>query len=203
MRSAETIFIHEASAPEPRTDGNAALSSDRPGKTKAPPKRPNTVFIHETAVVDPRAALGQGTRIWVNTQVRENAYIGQDCDIAKDVYVDHDVSIGSRCKVQNGVSIYHGVTLEDDVFVGPNATFTNDRHPRAFNKHWECVPTVVKRGASVGANATIICGVTLGEYCMVGAGSVVTADVPPYALVVGNPARIVGKVDKMGRRIPA
>lgn len=203
MRSAETIFPHGASHPDPRTDGNVALATGQPLSAKAPDTRPRTVFIHETAVVAPQAALGQGTRIWVNAQVRENAYIGQDCDIAKDVYVDHGVSIGARCKIQNGVSVYHGVTLEDDVFVGPSATFTNDRIPRAFNRNWECVATLVKRGASIGANATIVCGVTLGEYCMVGAGSVVTADVPPYALVVGNPARVVGKVDKMGRKIPA
>ncbi|TVM18443.1 N-acetyltransferase [Oceanidesulfovibrio indonesiensis] len=158
------------------------------------------VFIHETAIIDDDAAIGSGTRVWVNAQIREGARIGEGCIISKDVYVDHGVGIGDRCKIQNGVSIYNGVTLEDDVFVGPNAVFTNDLYPRAFNASWETVPTMVRRGASIGANATIVCGVTLGEYCMVGAGSVVTGDVPPYALVAGNPARIIGAVDKQGRR---
>lgn len=159
-------------------------------------------FVHDTAIVDPRSSIGKGTWVWVNAQIREGLKVGEDCVICKDVYLDHGVEIGDRCKIQNGVSIYHGVTLEDDVFVGPNAVFTNDLYPRAFSEEWEYVATIVKRGASIGANATIVCGVTLGEYCMVGAGSVVIEDVPPYTLVVGNPARVVGKIDKQGRRVP-
>jgi acetyltransferase-like isoleucine patch superfamily enzyme len=108
------------------------------------------------------------------------------------------VIIGSRCKVQNGVSIYHGVTLADDVFVGPHAAFTNDKVPRAFNSDWKVAQTLVMRGASIGANSTIVCGVTVGEYAMVGAGSVVTRDVPPFVLVVGNPARPVAKIGTDG-----
>jgi UDP-2-acetamido-3-amino-2,3-dideoxy-glucuronate N-acetyltransferase len=161
------------------------------------------VFIHETAIVDASATIGAGTKIWVNVQIREQARIGKKCILSKDVYVDHGVHVGDRCKIQNGVSVYHGVTLEDDVFVGPNATFTNDLYPRAFNEEWEYVPTVVKQGASIGANATIICGVTLGEYCMVGAGSVVSQDVAPFTLVLGNPARVIGPVDKQGKRLGA
>lgn len=163
----------------------------------------NDVFIHETAIVDAKATVGSGTKIWVNAQVRENVRIGESCIISKDVYVDHGVSIGNRCKVQNGVSIYNGVSIEDDVFVGPHAVFTNDLYPRAFNSDWATVPTLVKSGASIGANTTIVCGVTLGEYCMIGAGSVVARNVPPFALMVGNPARQVGWVDEQGHKVPA
>jgi UDP-2-acetamido-3-amino-2,3-dideoxy-glucuronate N-acetyltransferase len=158
-------------------------------------------FVHPSATVDARAAIGLGTKIWVNVQVREGAQIGENCILSKDVYVDHDVSIGHGCKIQNGVSVYHGVTIEDEVFVGPNACFTNDRVPRANNPDWQVTPTRVRRGASIGANATIVCGVEIGEYAMVAAGSVVTKDVPAYALVMGNPARIAGRVDHAGNRV--
>jgi acetyltransferase-like isoleucine patch superfamily enzyme len=117
------------------------------------------------------------------------------------VYLDHGVSIGDNCKVQNSVSIYSGVRIEEDVFVGPNACFTNDRIPRAFNSEWEVTPTLVGRGASIGANATVVCGTVLGEYCMVAAGAVVTKSVAPYALVMGNPARCVGFVSKDGSKV--
>jgi acetyltransferase-like isoleucine patch superfamily enzyme len=117
------------------------------------------------------------------------------------VYVDHAVRIGNHCKIQNSVSVYHGVTVEDDVFVGPNVVFTNDKVPRAFNSEWKITPTLVKQGASIGANATIICGITIGEYAMVAAGSVVTRDVAPFTLVMGNPARLVARIDKAGNRI--
>jgi len=159
-------------------------------------------FIHSTANVDPRATLGRGTKVWINVQIREGARIGADCIISKDVYVDHDVVMGNGCKIQNGVSLYHGVTIEDDVFVGPNACFTNDKVPRANNTAWNVTPTRVCRGASIGANATIVCGIEIGEYAMVAAGSVVTKDVPAFALVMGNPARVAGQVDKAGNRIP-
>lgn len=159
------------------------------------------VFIHPTANVSDSATIGEKTKIWINTQVREGARIGTNCIISKDTYIDSEVTIGNNCKIQNGVSVYHGVTIEDDVFVGPYAVFTNDRIPRAFNADWQVTPTLVKTGASIGANATIVCGVTLGEYCMVAAGSVVTKDVEPYSLVVGNPARHRGYVDKMGNKV--
>jgi acetyltransferase-like isoleucine patch superfamily enzyme len=159
------------------------------------------VFIHPSAHVSPRASIGAGTKVWINAQVREDARIGANCVLSKDVYVDRGVRIGDRCKLQNGALVYHGVTLGDDVFVGPNATFTNDRVPRAFNADWKVVPTVVGEGASIGANATIVCGVELGEYCMVAAGSVVAASVPPYTLVMGNPARPVARIDRMGNRV--
>lgn len=158
-------------------------------------------FVHATATVDPHAQLGPGTRAWINVQVREGARIGADCILSKDVYVDHGVQIGDRCKIQNGVSVYHGVTIGDDVFVGPHACFTNDRVPRAFNSDWQLTATHIGRGASIGANATIVCGVTIGEFAMVAAGSVVTRDVEPFALVMGNPARKVGTVDARGERV--
>jgi len=161
----------------------------------------DSVFVHGTADVSERAAIGAGTKIWNLAQVRENAMIGDNCIIGKNVYVDCDVRIGNGVKLQNNVNVYRGVEIEDDVFVGPSATFTNDMFPRAFINDFDLVRTLVKKGASIGANATIICGVTIGEYAMVGAGSVVTKDVPPYALVVGNPARNIGKVCRCGQRI--
>lgn len=159
------------------------------------------VFVHESAHVSPKAMLGPGTKVWINVQIRENVSIGEDCIISKDVYIDEGVTIGNRCKIQNSVSVYKGVTIGDDVFVGPNVSFTNDLVPRSFNTEWSITPTVVQTGASIGANATIVCGVTLGEYSMVAAGSVVTRDVPPYTLVKGNPARVAGKINKMGSRV--
>jgi len=157
------------------------------------------VFIHPTAVVEEGAIIERGTRIWHFVHVRSGAKIGRNCNIGKDVYIDVGVEIGDNVKIQNGVSIYRGVKIEDDVFIGPYAVFTNDKYPRAFNRDWEVVPTVVKRGASIGANATIVCGVTIGEYAMVGAGAVVTRDVPPFGLVVGNPARLKGFVCYCGK----
>lgn len=161
----------------------------------------SAAFIHPTANVDDRATIGEGSRIWINVQVRENARIGAGCILSKDVYVDYEVRIGDRCKVQNGVSLYHGVSVGDDVFIGPSATFTNDRVPRAFNADWQVTPTVVGDGASIGANATIVCGTTIGEFAMVAAGSVVTRDVPPYTLVRGNPARAVARIDRDGNKL--
>jgi UDP-2-acetamido-3-amino-2,3-dideoxy-glucuronate N-acetyltransferase len=170
--------------------------------SEAPRASPgNGTFVHPTATVAATARIGAGTRIWINVQVRENAEIGEQCILSKDVYVDHAVRIGRGCKIQNGVSVYHGVTLGDDVFVGPHASFTNDRVPRAFNAEWNVTPTRVLSGASIGANATIVCGVTIGEYAMVAAGAVVTRDVPPYTLVVGNPARAVARIDRLGNRV--
>jgi UDP-2-acetamido-3-amino-2,3-dideoxy-glucuronate N-acetyltransferase len=162
---------------------------------------PSDVFIHPSAHVSGEARIGAGTKIWINVQIREHVEIGEACIISKDVYIDHAVKIGSRCKIQNGVSVYNGVEIGDDVFVGPNACFTNDKVPRAFNSDWKITPTSIKNGVSIGANATIVCGVTIGEYAMVAAGSVVTKDVRPYTLVVGNPARVVAQIDRDGNRI--
>ncbi|WP_148624588.1 acyltransferase [Aliarcobacter cryaerophilus] len=161
----------------------------------------NNIFICNTSHVSSKAVIGEGTKIWQNVQIRENANIGKDCIIGKDCYIDTNAKLGNRCKIQNGVSIYWGVTIEDDVFVGPNACFSNDKVPRAFNQCWEVTPTLVKKGSSIGANATIVCGVTIGEYAMIAAGSVVTKDVSPYSLVIGNPAKHYCFVDEMGNKI--
>ncbi len=158
-------------------------------------------FIHPTANVSIQSIIGDGTKIWINSQVREKSKIGKNCIISKDTYIDTQVKIGNNCKVQNSVSIYQGVTIEDDVFIGPNACFTNDKVPRAFDPEWKITPTLVKKGASIGASATIICGITIGEYAMIAAGSVVTKDVKPYSLVMGNPAKHYSYIDKMGNKI--
>jgi acetyltransferase-like isoleucine patch superfamily enzyme len=154
---------------------------------------------HETAVVEAGVQIGAGTRIWHHAHVREGARIGARCVLGKDVYVDAGVTIGDGVKIQNSVSVYAGVTIEDDVFVGPGTMFTNDRFPRAANAEWEIVPTVVRRGASIGANATIVCGLDIGEDAMVAAGAVVTHPVADHELVGGNPARRLGWVCTCGR----
>lgn len=166
-------------------------------------------WVHEQAIVATSAELGRGTRVWPFAHVREGARIGEDCVISKGVYVDAGVRVGDRCKIQNNVSIFTGVELCDEVFVGPHVCFTNDKTPRAVTPDgrlkgpddWRVSPTVVCRGASIGANATIVCGVSIGAWAMVGAGAVVTRDVPAHGLVVGNPARLVGWVCQCGRRI--
>ena len=153
---------------------------------------------HETAIVESGAVIGDDTRIWHHSHVRSGATIGDGASLGKNVYIDGGVTIGDRVKIQNNVSVYHGVTIADDVFLGPSCVFTNDRYPRAVGA-WEVVATEVARGASVGANATIVCGVILGEWSAVGAGAVVTHDVLPHQLVLGNPARPAGWVCKCGR----
>ena len=158
-------------------------------------------FIHSSANVSNAATIGRGTKVWINVQIRENVVIGEDCIVSKDVYIDHAVRIGDRCKIQNSVSVYNGVTIGDDVFVGPNVSFTNDKVPRAFNADWKITPTFVETGSSIGANSTIVCGVTIGKFSMVAAGSVVTKNVAPYTLVLGNPARVVAKIDRDGNKI--
>jgi len=160
-----------------------------------------TVRIHETAIVEDGATVGSGTGVWHHAHVRSGARVGADCVLGKNVYVDVEAVIGDRCKVQNNVSVYHGVVIEDDVFVGPAATFSNDLVPRAFNAGWIVTPTLVRRGASVGANATIVCGNTIGEYAMVAAGATVTRDVADHQLVTGTPARHHGWVCRCGRVI--
>lgn len=158
-------------------------------------------FIHPTANVASDVKIGSGTKVWINSQIRENSKIGTNCIISKDTYIDTNVIIGNNCKIQNSVSVYQGVTIDDDVFIGPNVCFTNDKVPRAFDPEWKITPTFVKKGVSIGANATIVCGVTIGEYAMVAAGSVVTKDIEPYSLVMGNPAKHYSYIDKMGNKI--
>lgn len=161
----------------------------------------DNIFIHESANVSLDSKIGQGTKVWINSQIREQSEIGNNCIISKDTYIDINVVIGNNCKIQNGVSVYDGVIIEDDVFIGPNACFTNDKVPRAFEQEWKIVPTLIKKGASIGANATIVCGITIGEYAMVAAGSVVTKDVKPFSLVMGNPAKHYSYVDRTGNKI--
>src|SRR5260221_7802650 len=155
------------------------------------------IRIHPTAEVSDKIKIGDGSSIWHHAQVRDGASIGENCIIGKGVYVDAGVSIGNNVKIQNYVSVYHGVSLEDGVFVGPHVCFTNDMRPRAINSDgslkaaddWILSETLVKHGAALGANSTIRCGITIGEWAMVGSGSVVTKDVPAHGLVYGNPAR--------------
>jgi UDP-2-acetamido-3-amino-2,3-dideoxy-glucuronate N-acetyltransferase len=155
--------------------------------------------VHGSAVVDDGAEIGEGTRIWHFAHVMSGARIGRNCVIGQNVFVSGGVVLGDNVKVQNNVSLYDGVVCEDDVFLGPSCVFTNVINPRSFiSRKDEYRPTVVRRGATVGANATVVCGVTIGEYAMIGAGTVVTRDVPPYALVVGNPGRITGCVNEAG-----
>lgn len=163
--------------------------------------------IHPTATVSPDASVGDGTLIWHEAQVRERASIGHDCILGKGVYVDAGVVVGDRCKIENRASLFHGLVVEDGVFIGPHAVFANDRFPRAVNpdgslkteSDWTTEPVLVRRGASIGAGAVVLPGVTVGTWAMVGAGSVVTSDVPPHAIVRGNPARIAGWACTCGR----
>ena len=159
------------------------------------------IYIHPSAEVSETASIGRGTKIWNQAQVRNDAVIGEDCIISKNVYIDEHVKMGNRVKAQNNVNVYHGVTIEDDVFLGPSMTFTNDLYPRSFNTEWRITETYVKKGVSIGANATIRCGITIGEYATVGSGSVVTKDVPSHALVIGNPAHQVGWVCECGFKL--
>lgn len=159
-------------------------------------------FAHETAVIDEGCRIGKGTKIWHFSHIMTGSELGENCNIGQNVVVSPGVVLGKNVKVQNNVSIYTGVTCEDDVFLGPSMVFTNVINPRsAVNRKNEYQKTLVKRCASIGANATIVCGVTLGEFSFVGAGAVVTKDVKPYALVVGNPARQTGWMSEYGHRL--
>ncbi|MFC4095813.1 acyltransferase [Euzebyella saccharophila] len=159
-------------------------------------------FVHETAVVDDGCIIGKGTKIWHFSHIMPNCELGERCNIGQNVVVSPDVKLGSNVKVQNNVSIYTGVTCEDDVFLGPSMVFTNVINPRsAINRRGEYASTIVKKGASIGANATIVCGNDIGEYAFIGAGAVVTKDVPAFALLVGNPAKQIGWVGEYGHRL--
>lgn len=155
--------------------------------------------IHPTALVESGAVVGEGTAIWHHAHVRTAAVVGQSCNLGKNVYIDEGARIGNRVKIQNNVSVYHGVEIDDDVFVGPSVVFTNDLRPRAHATDWRITPTKVRTGASIGANATVVCGIEIGEHAMVAAGSVVTRTVRPHQLVAGNPARHRGWVCRCGR----
>ncbi len=166
-------------------------------------------MIHSTADVSIEAKIGSGTRVWHEAQIRERAVVGSDCVIGKGVYIDRDVIVGSRVKIQNRASLFRGLTVEDGAYIGPHVSFANDRHPRAVNADgspkddgdWDVEPTLVREGASIGAGAIILPGLTIGRWAMVGAGAVVTHDVPDQALVIGNPARIAGYACTCGRTL--
>ena len=160
------------------------------------------IFVHSSAIVDEGATIGKGTKVWHWTHVSGGAEIGENCSFGQNVYIGNDVKIGNNVRVQNNVSIYDGVVLEDDVFCGPSMVFTNVINPRSHvSRKNEYKPTVVKKGASIGANVTIVCGNTISEYAFIGAGSVVTKDVPAYALMVGNPAKRLGWMCRCGERL--
>ena len=161
-------------------------------------------FIHASSFVDEDVQIGEGTKIWHFSHIQSGAVIGKGCILGQNVNVSNNAKLGNHCKIQNNVSIYEGVELEDYVFCGPSMVFTNIRLPRSEfpqsgSKFYE--KTLVKKSASIGANATIVCGLTIGEYALIGSGAVVTKDVPDFSLVVGNPGRIIGLVDKKGHRI--
>ncbi|WP_080237131.1 acyltransferase [Spirosoma rigui] len=162
----------------------------------------DTIFIHPTAVVDEGSAIGNGTTIWHFTHIMPGCTIGERCNIGQNVVISPQVVLGNNVKVQNNVSIYTGVTCADDVFLGPSMVFTNVSNPRsAINRRGQYEKTHVGKGASIGANATIVCGNDIGDYAFIGAGAVVTKHVPPYALVIGNPARQVGWISEYGHRL--
>jgi len=159
-------------------------------------------FSHETAIVDAGCDIGEGTKIWHFSHVMSNCVIGERCNIGQNVVISPDVILGKNVKIQNNVSVYTGVVCEDDVFLGPSMVFTNVINPRsAVNRRGEYSRTIVRKGASIGANATIVCGHDIGEYAFIGAGAVITKPVPPYALVVGNPARRIGWMSEYGHRL--
>jgi acetyltransferase-like isoleucine patch superfamily enzyme len=207
----------------PRTDGREglgvlrvldaaqrSLSAAGPATTPRPPAaaapEPATahpgVMVHESAYVDDDVVLGRGTKVWHFSHVLSGSRIGEDCTLGQNVVVGPDVVVGDRCRLQNNVSVYAGVTLEDGVFCGPSCVFTNVHNPRAeVSRKDEFRPTVVRRGATIGANATIVCGHEIGAYAFVGAGAVVTTDVPAHALVVGTPARRIGWMSHDGERL--
>lgn len=159
-------------------------------------------FAHETAVIDDNCTIGKGTKIWHFSHIMSNCVIGDSCNLGQNVVVSPDVILGNNVKVQNNVSIYTGVVCEDDVFLGPSMVFTNVINPRsAVNRRGQYEKTLVKKGASIGANATIVCGNTIGEFAFIGAGAVATKEVKPYALVVGNPSQQIGWVSEYGHRL--
>ena len=159
-------------------------------------------YSHSTSIIEKSSIIGNGTKIWHFSHIMSNAIIGKNCTIGQNVFIGEGVTIGNNVKIQNNVSVFDGVTLEDDVFCGPSCVFTNDKNPRSVItiERNNYLPTLVKKGATIGANATIICGNTIGEYALIGAGSVITKNIPSYALAYGNPAHIKGLVNKDGSK---
>lgn len=162
----------------------------------------DNIFVHPSSFVDEDCQIGEGTRIWHFSHIMSGCVIGKNCNIGQNVVISPEVIIGNNVKIQNNVSVYTGVICEDDVFLGPSMVFTNVLNPRSsVNRRGQYIKTIVKKGATIGANATIVCGHTIGEYAFIGAGAVVTKDVPPYALIVGNPGRQIGWMSEYGHRL--
>ncbi len=166
-------------------------------------------YAHPTAEVSPKAKIGKGTKIWHCAQVREDAEIGENCIIGKNVYIDFSVKIGKNCKIQNNSSVYHGATIEDGVFIGPHCVITNDKRPRAVNPDlslkaaddWTIAKVAIRKGAALGAGTIVVAGASVGEWALTGSGSVVTKDIPPHAMVAGNPAMLLGFVCKCSEKL--
>ena len=176
-------------------------AGDRPQLSEAPMTA--DYFVHESSYVDEPSSIGEGSKVWHFSHILKGVTIGRKCNIGQNVVIGPNVRIGDNCKIQNNVSVYEGVELEDNVFCGPSMVFTNVFNPRSeIVRKDEYRKTLVKRGASIGANATVVCGSTVGEYAFIGAGAVVTRDVPPYALVMGNPARRAGWMCRCGEKLP-
>jgi len=162
----------------------------------------NKFYVHESSIIDKTAKIGDGTKVWHFSHISDGAQIGSNCNIGQNCYVGNDVKIGNNCKLQNNVSVYTGVELQDYVFCGPSMVFTNDLTPRCkYPKHGEYKKTLVCEGATIGANATIVCNTTIGKHALVGAGAVVTKDIPDHAIVVGNPARVIGYACECGTKV--
>jgi UDP-2-acetamido-3-amino-2,3-dideoxy-glucuronate N-acetyltransferase len=190
------IFLSSSTGKETAA-AESVLPAEAPGTSSSA-----AYYVQPTAAVDDRVKIGKGTKIWHFSHILSGSQIGENCNIGQNVVIGPEVTLGQGCKIQNNVSIYKGVTLEDGVFCGPSMVFTNVYNPRAeIRKMSEIRPTLVKRGATIGANSTIICGVTLGRYCFIGAGAVVTKNVPDHALVLGNPAKQVGWACRCGERL--
>jgi UDP-2-acetamido-3-amino-2,3-dideoxy-glucuronate N-acetyltransferase len=198
LNAAQAALNSQSSAPQP----NLSTLACNPLPEHGPSPVQKAYCAHETAMVDADCKIGAGTKIWHFSHVLSNSTIGEKCNIGQNVVIGPDVTIGMQCKIQNNVSVYKGVTLEDGVFCGPSMVFTNIYNPRAeIPKMDQLRRTLVKHGATIGANSTIVCGTTIGRYAFVGAGAVVTRDVPDHALMVGNPARQIGWVCKCGTRL--
>jgi UDP-2-acetamido-3-amino-2,3-dideoxy-glucuronate N-acetyltransferase len=162
----------------------------------------NDVYVHPSSVVDEGARIGEGTKIWHFSHIMSRATIGQRCNIGQNVFVDNNVQVGNGVKIQNNVSLYNGVVVEDDVFLGPSMVFTNVVNPRSFiERKTEFRPTYLRKGSTIGANATIVCGVEIGVYALIGAGSVIIRNVKPFSMMVGNPARQIGWISKTGEKL--
>jgi UDP-2-acetamido-3-amino-2,3-dideoxy-glucuronate N-acetyltransferase len=206
LQAAQRSLEHDGEAVVPETmetGAAAAAGNSAVGGTKEEDTGKPHYFVHPTAVVDSGAQLGRGTKVWHFCHIMKGARIGERCIFGQNVNVDGATVIGNNVKVQNNVSIYAGLVIEDDVFLGPSCVLTNVTNPRSqVNRHSLYEKTLIRRGATIGANATIVCGVTIGRYAFIGAGSVVTKDVPDYALVIGNPARQKGWMSRHGHLLP-